>query len=250
MIVSHRHKFIFFAVPRTGTHAIRTALEPFLGPEDWQQEGLVRRVHSPLPALAARRHGHITVCQARRHLPDAILRSYFTFAFVRNPYDRYVSLCAALHGRNAGYAGNETAWMKRTLANMQGQMDAATFRRMVLVGPQAGMLTDSGRPGVDFIGRYEALQSAFAEICRRIGIPEQALSVVNAAAHAPSDTYYDDELRGLVARFYRRDFELFGYASDLPLQSGCPEGRHEEQPSDRRGRAGCKQMRGGVPNAP
>ena len=29
MIVSHRHRFVFFAVPRTGTHAVRTALQPF-----------------------------------------------------------------------------------------------------------------------------------------------------------------------------------------------------------------------------
>lgn len=145
------------------------------------------------------------------------MRSYFTSAFVRNLYDRYVSLCAALHSGNAGYVGNETAWMKRTLDKMQGQMDAVTFRRMVLIGPQAGILTASGRIGVDFIGHYEVLQSAFAEICRRIGIPEQTLSVANAAAHAPSDPYYDDELRGLVTHFYRRDFEQFGYASEPPV---------------------------------
>ena len=89
------------------------------------------------------------------------MRSYFTFVFVRNLYDRYVSLCAALHSGNVGYVGNGTAWMKRTLDKMQGQMDAVTFRRMVLIGPQAGILTASG-----------VLQSACAEICRRIGIPE------------------------------------------------------------------------------
>ena len=180
----------------------------------------MRRVRSPLPA--AHSHGHITVRQAQQHSPDAVLRSYFTFAFVRNPYDRYVSLCAALHSGNAGYVGNETAWMKRTLDKMQGQMDAATFRRMVLIGPQAGILTVSGRLGVDFIGRYETLPSAFAEICRRIGIPEQTLSVVNATAHAPYDTYYDDELHDLVTRFYRRDFEQFGYASELPVRTRMP----------------------------
>lgn len=204
-------------MPRTGTHAIRAALEPFLGPEDWQQEELMRRVRKPAagaggtPAWAP--HGAPSATAFARGGSALVLQS----AFVRNLYDRYVSLCATLHSGNAGYVGNETAWMKRTLDKMQRQTDAATFRRMVLIGPQAGILTASGRLGVDFIGRYEALQSAFAEICRRIGIPEQTLSVVNATAHAPSDTYYDDELRGLVTRFYRRDFEQFGYASELPV---------------------------------
>ena len=38
MIVSHRYKFVFIAVPRTGSHAIRAALQPDLGPDDWQQD--------------------------------------------------------------------------------------------------------------------------------------------------------------------------------------------------------------------
>ena len=43
MIVSHRHRSIFFALPHTGTHAIRAALRPFLGSDDWEQEGLMER---------------------------------------------------------------------------------------------------------------------------------------------------------------------------------------------------------------
>ena len=213
MIVSHRHRFIFFAVPRTGTHAVRAALQPFLGPEDWQQEALERQVRSPLPALRRMRHGHITLRQARPHLPEAVRRTYFKFAFVRNPYDRYVSACAMLNTRNTGYAGNETAVMKRTLTGLKGAVDVADFRKLTLVRPQAGLLMDEdGRIGMDFIGRYEHLQDSFVEVCRRIGIPEQRLAVVNATPHRPWEDYYDDELRRLVTRFYRRDFEMLGYA--------------------------------------
>ena len=64
MIVSHRHRFIFFAVPRTGTHAIRAAPRSFLGPDGCEQEGLMDRVRSPLPTLAHIRHGHITLRRA------------------------------------------------------------------------------------------------------------------------------------------------------------------------------------------
>ena len=213
MIVSYRHRFIFFAVPRTGSHAVRAALRPFLGPGDWQQEGLRMRVRSPLPALAGIGHGHVTLRQARRHLPEALGGTYFKFAFTRNPHDRFVSACAMLNARNTGYAGNETAVMKRTLAGLQGAVKHADFQKLVLVRPQTGLLVDEdGRIGMDFIGRYETLQDSFAEACRRIGIPVQRLAVVNATVHRPWEDYYDDELRRLVTRFYRRDFETLGYA--------------------------------------
>ena len=220
MIVSHRHRFIFFAVPRTGSHAVRAALEPFLGPEDWQQEELSRQVRNPLPALRRMGHGHVTLRQARPHLPEAVWRTYFKFAFVRNPYDRCVSACAMLNKRNAGYAGNETAVMKRTLTGLQGAVDAADFRKLVLLRPQAGLLMDEeGRLGMDFIGRYELLQDSFAQVCRRIGIPERRLAVVNATGHRPWEDCYDIELRRLVTCFYRRDFEMLGYPLWIPSRN-------------------------------
>ena len=49
MIVSHRHRFVFFAVPRTATHAVRAALADTLGPKDWRQEALTERVALPVP---------------------------------------------------------------------------------------------------------------------------------------------------------------------------------------------------------
>ena len=219
MIVSHRHKFVFFAVPRTGTHAIRAALRPFLGPDDWEQEGLMERVRSPLPTLARIRHGHIALRRARPHLPEAVWRSYFKFAVVRNPWDRFVSSCAMLNTQNAGYAGNEAVWMKRTLANLRGGVNHGDFRMLMLLRTQTGLLVDEdGRLGVDFLGRYENLQDSFAAICRRIGLPEQRLPTLNATARSAHDTCYDDELRRLVTDFYRRDFALLGYSPRPPAR--------------------------------
>lgn len=212
MIVSLRHRFIFLAVPRTASHAIRLALRPILAPGDWEQEGLLSGARSPLPAIARMAHGHVTLRQVRRHVPAAVWRASFTFAVARNPYDRYVSACTMLNVHNPEYAGNETAVMKRMLAALHGGVDPSVFRRLMLLRPQTDLLMDeAGRIGVDFVGRYEDLPGAFAEICRRIGIPEARLTRVNATAHRPFDTYYDDELRRMVTRFYRRDFALLDY---------------------------------------
>ena len=205
MIVSHRHRFIFFAVPRTGTHAVRAALEPLLGEDDWQQQSLTAQRRLPVAALARLQHGHISLRQAQASLPEAMWRGYFKFAFVRNPYDRFVSVGAMLNKRNSGYAGNEAGFMKRALL-------VPRFRQRVLVRPQADLLADAnGDLGMDFTGRYETLQASFSEACRRIGLPEGTLQRTNAATHRPFAACYDDELLQAVTDFYQADFELFGY---------------------------------------
>lgn len=205
MIVSHRHRFIFFAVPRTGTHAIRTALRDLLDPDDWEQQSLTERVRLPVPALARIGHGHITFRQARACLPEAMWRQYFKFACVRNPYARFVSACAMLNRRNPNYAGNETSFMKRA-------MRVPRFRGRALVRPQWDMLVDErGALGMDFVGRYESLQQSFDEACRRLGIAPPALTSGNATDHGPIVDYYDDELLDAVTAFYRPDFDALGY---------------------------------------
>ena len=213
MIVSHRHRFMFFAVPRTGTHAVREALSDCLGDEDWQQQSLTERVRLPIPALARVGHGHLTLRQVRTHLPETVCRDYFKFGFVRNPYDRFVSVCAMLNRRNPDYPGRETAFMKRAI-------QVPRFRARALVRPQRDMLVDAGGAlGMDFIGQFEDLQRSFGEACRRIGIPERSLARSNATDHRDYTTYYDDELLSLVNDFYREDFDSLGYEISVTVRA-------------------------------
>ena len=202
MIVSHRHRFIFLAVPRTATHAVRAALAPVLGEEDWQQEALFSGARSPLPPLARIGHGHVSAREAEAHLPASVWRGYFKFAFVRDPYDRFVSVCAMLNKRHGAWAGRETAFMKQALA-------APRFRARVLACPQSQLL--EAEASVDFVGRFEALQHAFDEVCQRVGIAAAPLPQVNQASHRPCHAYYDDALVEAVTRFYQDDFTAFGY---------------------------------------
>ena len=205
MIVSHRHRFVFFAVPRTATHAVRAALADTLGPKDWRQEALTERVALPVPPLARLGHGHISLAQAVAHLPASVCRDYFKFAFVRHPFDRFVSVCAMLNRRDAHYPGREQAFMKRAIARPR-------FRARVLVRPQVAMLTTaSGELGMDYVGRFETLQHSFDEVCDRIGVERRALDVRNAARHADYRDIFDAELGATVAAFYAEDFARLDY---------------------------------------
>jgi hypothetical protein len=210
MIISHTHRFIFFAVPRTGTHAVRAALTAHLGETDWQQQNLSAPLRLPIPALAEVEHGHLSVRELRPHLPRTVWDEYFKFAFVRNPFDRFVSACFFLHRGQANFAAAPTMQMKRALSRRR-------FRQRVLIRPQSRQLAGAdGRVPLDYVGRFERLQDSYDRICTRIGIAPSRLAQRNASQHAAYARYYDPELKDMVADFYREDVDNFDYGFEPP----------------------------------
>lgn len=205
MIISHRHHFIFFAVPKTATHTIRKALRAHLGDDDWEQQQLFGQQSLPIPEIAKIGHGHISARRIRPYLDANIWQEYLTFAFVRNPFDRFVSTCFFLHRNNPAFSEKPVENMKQALKNR-------SFRQRVLVRPQALQLMDENQElALDCIGRYETLQSSYDEICAKIGIKSTALGHENASDRGNFLDYYDDELRQVVAEFYADDLALFDY---------------------------------------
>ena len=68
MIISTLHKFLFVAIPKTGTHSVRQALREHMGPQDLEQVGLFVQKKFPVPELAKLQHGHLTLQQIRPYL--------------------------------------------------------------------------------------------------------------------------------------------------------------------------------------
>ena len=208
MIISHRHKFIFFAVPKTATHTIRDALRQHTGPDDWEQQILFGEQFLPIPQLARLRHGHISAQEIRPHLEPGVWDSYFKFAFVRNPFDRFVSCCFFLNREDPNFEDTAVAFMKERLQRTR-------FQQRVLVRPQYRQLcTADGEIALDYVGRYEDLQESYNTICERVGLPVSELSKKNSSEHSGYTRYYDDDLRHRVAEFYKEDLRLFSY--DFP----------------------------------
>lgn len=205
MIVSHEHRYIFFAVPKTATHSVREVLRANKGEGDWEQQVLFGEQAIPIPEISQIRHGHISAVQIQAALPDQQWSEYFKFAFVRNPYDRFVSICAFLNRDNTKFNDNPLAWMKAATQR-------AIFQQRILVRPQSEQLAmDDGTLAMDFVGRYENLQESLNAILSKLKLEPIELKVRNRSDHASYQSYYDDELRDWVASFYKEDIQRFGY---------------------------------------
>lgn len=205
MIVSSLHKFIFVAVPKTGTHSVRQALREQMGEEDIEQVGLFVNKRFPMPELAAIRHGHLTLRQIKPFLPAADFQSYFKFGFVRNPFDRFVSYCAFMTRDKGEFAADPKAVMRHFLFT-------APPHGHILFQPQHQFFVgEDGELISDYLGRIEQMQSSYDEICRRIGIAARPLDKVNSSRRGDYRDYYDQQLIDGVASLYARDLELFGY---------------------------------------
>jgi hypothetical protein len=204
MIVSRLHKFIFVAIPKTGTHAVRQALREHLGPDDMEQVGLFVEKKFPIPELAAVGHGHLSLVQVRPFMTAEEFNAFFKFAFVRNPFDRFISYCAFITRATGQFEDEPKRVMRRFIDNPPWQH--------ILFQPQHMLVTDAdGELLADYIGRVEEMQQTYDEIARRIGIPTAALEKINASSRRDYRGYYDDPLIEGVAKLYARDLELFGY---------------------------------------
>ncbi|MEI9989052.1 MAG: sulfotransferase family 2 domain-containing protein [Rhizomicrobium sp.] len=206
MIVSHRHRFIFAAVPKTGTHSVRQALREQLGDGDVEQVGLFVNKRFPWEDLAAIQHGHLSLRQVRPYLGEDAFGSYFKFAFVRNPFDRFVSYCAFM------LRGGDM-FRQRPREVMRHFLFGEPPEHHILFQPQASLLV--GEDGktllTDMIGRVEEMQGSYDAICARIGIPSRPLDRVNGSRRGDYRHYYDRALIDGVATRYAQDLELFGY---------------------------------------
>jgi hypothetical protein len=209
MIISHKYKFIFTAIPKTATHAIRFAVRPFLDDQDQEQVGLFVKKEFPYEELAKIQHGHIKCLEIKPFLGVEVWNSYFKFAIVRNPYDRFVSYCAFMNKNNPDFTKNPQPYMYQALLNKK------THKHILFI-PQSDFICDANdQLMINYTGRYETLQSSYDTVCDSINLTKSSLETINSSTHMPYKEYYNDELKEMVYNFYKKDFIHFGYSKDL-----------------------------------
>jgi hypothetical protein len=214
MLLSHRYRFLFVHIAKTGGTSVRGALQSYRWRDPYY---LPQFIASKLSGLvhhefAIKLPRHCKAITAQEMLPREFYDSLFKFAFVRNPWDLQVSSYHHIkRERPHLLEPNESfaEFLRRKLdpeRPWQYHIDTS-------ITPQTDYLIDlHGNLIVDFIGRYESLKADFDTVCDHIGIPRKELPHKRkATVRTRYREYYDESTRDLVAQHFAADIERLGY---------------------------------------
>ena len=206
MLISKKRNFIFIHVYKNAGTSITCALNPFVqGRLQRMTDRALRRINVWSPFFDTQPfHIHIKTSELIEAMVEESFNSFFSFAFVRNPWDWQVSLYRFmlkqkdhhqhLLVKRLGSFGDYIKW--RCEGEVRYQKDFICSGRGELL--------------VDFVGRYENIESDFNKVCSRIGV-SASLPQLNVSNTQPYQQFYTDETRELVRRTFEPDIELFEY---------------------------------------
>lgn len=195
-MIDHNKKFIFFHIPKT---AGRSLLNYFFG-RDFRD---THRISLSLSKLKKEKYS-----------------DYFAFTFVRNPWDRLVSMYHHyLKGGNNKLIDKDIGrclrkmtfeglvrnlWIADKLIPHFGEIEC-------LLMPQTDYLYVNKLFVPDFVGRFENLQNDIYKVCDILSLEKRSIVHKNKSTHDHYVEYYNDTTREIVSDFYKRDIEVFNY---------------------------------------
>lgn len=227
MLISLSKKFLFIHIYKVAGTSIKEALKEYS--YDSRQE-LVNRIYNKfMRTISANHENQILVdrtglqknllnrknANAYSHtrayeveaINPEILNNFYTFAFVRNPWDWQVSLYHFMmkdqhhhqHGK-IKKMGNFKDYIKWRVENeVRYQTDF--------------LLNHNGKLVVDYVGRLETIEEDFNWLCQKLNL-NASLPHQNQSQHKKYLELYDEESKQLVEDAFQKDIKLLGYSFD------------------------------------
>ncbi|EMZ5965086.1 sulfotransferase family 2 domain-containing protein [Campylobacter coli] len=144
--------------------------------------------------------------------------SYFSFGFVRNPYDRVVSAYHYL--KNDSPDPCDIKWGRLHINNLTFEefilsLQDEEFKEEILsknhFSFQYKYLCDKNMNIlVNFIGKFEKLDNDFKKILNILR-RKDSLVHINKSKHLNYRDYYNSQIYKIIREIYRDDFEIFDY---------------------------------------
>ncbi|MEH6467611.1 MAG: sulfotransferase family 2 domain-containing protein [Porticoccus sp.] len=161
--------------------------------------------------------GHMPYVWYQGIAPEQCLE-YFKFAIVRNPWDRVVS---AYHYLLRGGAIKRDSGLSEIIRKYEGFDDFVrkwmckeNIENHIHFIPQCYFIENQhGVIDIDYIGRFETLQSDINEIVgsNKGFLLPVILEEINSSSRGNYKDYYSPESKKIVEALYSRDINEFGY---------------------------------------
>jgi hypothetical protein len=178
------------------------------------------------PFLQSHGHKHAEMEYFAKYLisiQDLSLDDLWKFAFVRNPYERFVSgmlghtIREALPFELLRQLGDENL-DRVSIKPIKDRFTEFVYnhkdrlRDFVPLRPMTDFVCIGQTPALDFVGRYENLQEDWRKVCDHVGVKFDLPHQVRGRMYGTDYMdFYIPETKKIVSEFYARDFELFGY---------------------------------------
>src|SRR6266852_317995 len=210
-MISHQHKCIFVEVPKTGSTSVRAILGKAWKPHLnlWEIKNLMESYWTHFGG----RKNRILEClylalskERRLEIGQRQFDSYFKFGFVRNPWDRVVSLYERTEAQQMRNEMTFTEFVEWIEYSSSTCVHSSPHRYQLdwFVDPNGKVLAN-------FIGRFERLDEDWAYVAQKLGIKE-SLAHRRASFRTRHYTeYYNTRTRELIAQKFKVDIERFGY---------------------------------------
>lgn len=206
MIISHKYKFIFFAIPKTGTHSIRFALRPHLGEQDEEHVALFHQSKFDIEEFKNRANGHFSVQEIQPHLTKEVWDTYYKFTFVRNPWDRFVSAVIFKNKKLQEVPQLVPQFIEKFL-------DKMNFTDNLFYKPQYDyLIDDNGKFEMDFVGKTEDMEQDYQKICKHLGIPIEQIDQRNSTKRKQYKDVLNDKTKQKIEEIYQNDIKHFSYS--------------------------------------
>lgn len=152
-------------------------------------------------------------------------QAYFSFCFVRNPWDRaystYRYFCAGGNGTTDSPMAKSILNFKSFEHFILDGLGRGHYRSHPALLPQSSfVIAYDDKVLVDFVGRYENLANDFKIVANRLGLTGE-LPHKNASPNSQTswmDAYGSIESVAAIAELYRQDIVAFGYADAAPIR--------------------------------
>ncbi len=207
---------IFIHIPRTAGTSINEVAEKLVPFQDLSYK--LRPKCDPSVTWTSVEHIGVQSLIDREVFSQEWYDNCFKFAFVRNPWDRLLSLYYHLKGYRTK--------QKRQRESNAFLTDFATFVEALVsrefVRPLSRLNVDDWSQansqltwlscGVNFIGKYETLDSDWERVCFMIGMKHIRLHKTKQTTRAGGrSVHYDAKTKKLVGDYYGEEIERFGY---------------------------------------